>query len=54
MNGKGDRRRPTDPQKWDENYIRIFGKPCEPCQGTGRWYPEDICPHCKGIGKVEK
>lgn len=24
--GKGDKQRPVDPKKWDENYERIFGK----------------------------
>ena len=24
--GKGDKQRPTDKQKYDENYDRIFGK----------------------------
>ena len=25
MSGKGDRYRPVDQKKWDENYTRIFG-----------------------------
>lgn len=53
-NGKGDTPRPVDKKTYDSNWVKIFGKPCEPCQGTGRWYPEDTCPTCKGIGKVER
>lgn len=31
MCGKGDRIRPFDPKKWDNNWRRIFG--CKHCEG---------------------
>ncbi len=37
---------PTDKAKYDENYVRIFGKICPDCGGVG-------CSKCKGLGKVE-
>jgi len=32
MTGKGDRYRPVDKDKFDENYERIFGKEESKCQ----------------------
>jgi DnaJ-class molecular chaperone len=56
---------PEDKKKFDENWIRIFGKVCPKCKGktivsrpaTCEIYIKkynDICPKCKGLGKVEK
>lgn len=56
---------PTDKKKFDKNWIRIFGKKCFMCRGTGYKEEHDpelgalqgvkiLCPNCKGIGKVEK
>lgn len=64
--GKGDSQRPMNRKRYDESWIRIFGKKCpDPackngkikklCVGehdeTYQWYP---CGTCKGIGRVEK
>ncbi len=48
---------PTDKAKYDRNWIKLFGKPCPYCGGTGGgamagWLR--CCPRCKGLGKVEK
>jgi len=53
--GKGWFPRNVDRKKYDENWIRIFGKECPVCRGLG--WDEDIngnCELCKGIGKVAK
>ena len=64
--GKGDRYRNVDRNKWDEGWIRAFGKSCNICKATGkvrvvsRSDGPDVdcrfenCPFCHGIGKVEK
>ena len=56
---------PEDKKKFDENWIRIFGRVCPACKGK-RWKKEHDpelgalqgvsyqCPECNGIGKVEK
>jgi len=49
---------PTDKARYDKNYLRLFGKPCPRCKGTGRsgtlkkWVR--CCSRCDGIGYVEK
>jgi len=65
--GKGDTPRPLDKKKYDETWIRIFGKKCRNCKGFGEVRivtPDDeteikgeevqTCSVCKGLGKVEK
>ena len=42
MNGKGDKYRPTDRKKWDEQYEQIFGKKCRfPHKHTKECKPEN-------------
>jgi len=52
---------PTDKDKYDRNYLRLFGKVCPKCKGTGEinfsWVivPDaKICSKCLGLGYVEK
>jgi len=65
--GKGDTPRPLDKKKYDETWIRIFGKKCRSCKGFGEVRivtPDDeteikgeevqTCSVCNGLGKVEK
>lgn len=35
--GKGDKFRKVDKKKFDENYDRIFKKPCPICLGLGKF-----------------
>jgi len=61
--GKGDWYRPVNKEKYDKNYLRIFGVVCPQCNGKG--YLEDFgvqknekiktkCLICQGYGYVEK
>lgn len=59
--GKGDRYRDVDKKKYDETYIRCFGKKCPDCAGDQTIYYENekevdisLCPTCNGVGKVDK
>lgn len=54
---------PTDKKKFDQNYLRIFGKKCLRCGGDGCWHsvvgfqtarPLIKCPECDGFGYVER
>ena len=55
---------PTDKPRYDKNYLRLYGKPCLKCKGTGLQYEplsyeengKDIpeCPDCNGVGYVWK
>jgi hypothetical protein len=41
--GKGDIKRPTDRKKYDENWVKVFGKVCLDCTGRGwRWNFKDV------------
>jgi len=51
--GKGDRYRKVDQEKYDRNYIRIYGVECPQCVGAGIFAGKE-CPTCKGLGKIEK
>lgn len=47
---------PTDKNKYDKEYLRIYGKECPRCKGLGI-IPTDTrfkCPDCNGIGYREK
>ena len=58
--GKGDTFRPINKQKYDKNYLRIFGKKCRDCNGTGVARCEDLkknkysCQTCNGIGYIKR
>jgi len=55
---------PTNKERYDKNYLRLFGEKCLTCGGTGQVGEEIIqygrsmgfkeCPKCNGIGYVEK
>jgi len=60
---KGSWYRPIDKEKYDKNYLRLYGQPCPDCKTKG--YFEDkpvlkgapvktLCLFCNGIGYVEK
>jgi hypothetical protein len=50
---------PTDKERYDRNYLKIFGKKCPSCDGQergvlcaeGGW---TTCPLCNGLGYVEQ
>jgi len=44
---------PDDKEEYDRNYLRIFGRVCPVCHGTGDFVGVKCCG-CKGIGYVEK
>lgn len=58
--GKTNDSRPVDKRKYDRNYLRVYGVPCEDCKATGvlptlpgirtRYY----CNNCDGLGYVPK
>jgi hypothetical protein len=60
--GKGSYNRTTDRAKYDEEWIRIFGKDCKECFGTGLvngtanhdHLSNQYCKNCNGIGRVER
>ena len=48
---------PTNKDKYDKNYLRLYGKPCTMCNGKAKGIPHKgggwvTCPQCKGLGKV--
>jgi len=48
---------PTNKKQYDINYLKIFGRKCFLCGGTGGgavvgWIR--CCPKCKGSGYIEK
>ena len=48
--GKGDWYRPVNRQKYDRNYLMIFGDACPNCGGAeGRQ-----CSICNGYGFIER
>lgn len=55
---KGDNYRPVDKEKYDKNYLRIYGSKCNKCDGTGMdIYDIDgqrECEYCGGVGYIEK
>lgn len=53
--GKGDTYRPVNQDKYDKNWLRLYGVKCPKCKGegvvggiTGHW-----CLTCNGHGLVE-
>jgi len=59
MSGKGDTYRPVNKEKYDANYIRIFGEKCPECLGYGGVriyfvYDSEIepCQACNGSGRI--
>ena len=66
--GKGDKYRPVDREKYERNWLRLYGKKCSVCDGAGAvTHPvvsnktshslrvvETTCKACEGIGYVEK
>lgn len=58
--GKGDSPRPVNKKQWDVNWLQVFGKVCQECEGFGYIVGEEFdgnqtsCLVCGGIGKVEK
>jgi len=57
--GKGSQYRPVNKEKYDRGYLRVFGKICPLCKGTGILEKDNIafvftCPKCNGIGYIEK
>jgi DnaJ-class molecular chaperone len=60
--GKGDTPRPINKERYDRNYLRIYGKICPNCKGQGGFRitnPEGQlvgvkgCKNCEGLGYVE-
>lgn len=53
---KGSKQRPTDKQKFDENYDRIFGKKkqADGCCHKTVITPCSDCPYKKPVDKQEK
>ena len=51
---------PTDKDKYDKNYLRLFGIKCSQCDGSGiLTYDSKLkkiieCGTCKGLGYKEK
>lgn len=48
---------PTDKEKYDKEYLRIFGRVCSKCSGDGYILGKnhlDPCEYCKGLGYVPK
>ena len=52
---------PSDKRKYDSNYLRIYGRECPRCHGTGNnactvymngTHPP--CHYCGGLGYIEK
>lgn len=54
--GKGDTPRLVDKTKYDRNYLRIYGRLCSRCNGTGYCGCDmrNICTICDGLGYVPK
>jgi hypothetical protein len=58
--GKGDTFRPVNKEKYDKNYLRVFGKKCPFCDENGKTGYDPItkkyvvCQFCMGLGYVEK
>ena len=59
--GKGDTPRPTNKQRYDAGYERVFGHDCSVCHGKGYHWDKDTmtkkmikttCLICKGTGRV--
>lgn len=59
MSGKGDTYRPVNRNKYDKNYLRIYGRPCDICKEQG-WLPDKdrhgkivktTCLICGGSGR---
>lgn len=44
---------PGDKKTFDLNYLKIFGKKCPKCMGSGIIDSKN-CPNCNGNGYVEK
>jgi DnaJ-class molecular chaperone len=58
--GKGDTPRPINKERYDRNYLRIYGKICPACNGIGKVQFNHsscrdmiICNYCGGVGYVE-
>jgi hypothetical protein len=45
---------PTDKQKFDENYMRVFGVRCTRCNPKGLANGKRDCLKCGGLGWVKK
>lgn len=52
---------PSDKQRYDANYLRVFGELCPRCYGTGKNASavymdgsQPPCLRCHGLGYVEK
>lgn len=48
---------PSDKKQYDINYLKLYGKKCPICGGTGggakiRWLRR--CSRCNGLGYIEK
>mgnify|MGYP000741694518 CR=1 FL=1 len=43
MSGKGDKPRPVDPRKWDENYERIFARGTRVAAVSPDLVPNCVC-----------
>lgn len=57
--GKGSRRRKSfiSDEQYRKNWLRIFGKKCPRCDGTGlahSIHPTGKCDNCDGLGYIEK
>jgi DnaJ-class molecular chaperone len=56
--GKGDKYRPVDKDKYERNYLRVFGIKCPSCNGSGFRDSGigslDSCCNCNGIGYIER
>ncbi len=54
--GKGDLYRPVDRDKYDKNYLRVYGDKCPKCLGSGRIAGVGFrdCEYCDGVGYIER
>ena len=58
---KGDHYRPVNKQKYDKNYLRIYGMRCPICLGHGfseidmtGYFIQVACSNCHGVGYLEQ
>jgi hypothetical protein len=63
--GKGDIYRPVNKDKYDRNWLRIYGVVCPECNGAGVLGEPDFigsshvctmhyCEKCNGVGYIER
>lgn len=64
-NGKGSVYRPVNREKYDKNYLKLYGVLCQICNGTGvagipdfegtkEVITQHVCLNCNGLGYIQK